>query len=234
MDALGRKWGDTLAHAAVATESPIFERLRRGEALLVRADLGVGGLAIALGDVVDDAIIDTENIYRRLRGNQAAAVPRAAHAVIYDASLEVRFSVVYASFIVALVFVPLLTLSGVAGRLFAPLGSRYILALLASLAVALTVTPALSALLLNRSRWPAHEPPLTRWLQRHYRALVRRLCRHATPALMATALACALLVALLPALVARCRGPRGGRALAVDCDYGTGDCPRDAANRAQQ
>ena len=154
MDALGRKWGDTLAHAAVATESPIFERLRRGEALLVRADLGVGGLAIALGDLVDDAIIDTENIYRRLRGNQAAAVPRAAHAVIYDASLEVRFSVVYASFIVALVLVPLVTLSGVAGRLFAPLGSRYILALLASLAVALTVTPALSALLLNRSRWP--------------------------------------------------------------------------------
>ena len=103
----------------------------------------LGGLAIALGEVVDDAIIDTENIFRRLRENRLSASPKPSHKIVYDASMEVRSSVVYASFIVALVFVPLLTLDGVAGRLFAPLGYSYILAILMSLLVALTLTPAL-------------------------------------------------------------------------------------------
>jgi Cu/Ag efflux pump CusA len=95
----------------------------------------LGGLAIALGEVVDDAIIDTENIFRRLRENRLLEQPLPVAAVVYTASLEVRSSVVYASFIVALVFVPLLTLNGVAGRLFAPLGYSYILAILMSLLV---------------------------------------------------------------------------------------------------
>ncbi|MFM8342462.1 MAG: efflux RND transporter permease subunit, partial [Methylomonas sp.] len=126
-------------------------------ALIVLLENGVnlnimvlGGLAIALGEVVDDAIIDTENIFRRLRENQLQAQPESLVKVIYQASMEVRGSVVYASFIVALVFVPLLTLTGVAGRLFAPLGYSYILAILMSLLVALTLTPALCHLLLNR------------------------------------------------------------------------------------
>jgi Cu/Ag efflux pump CusA len=101
----------------------------------------LGGLAIALGEVVDDAIIDTENIFRRLRENRLLAQPLPVAIVVYDASIEVRSSVVYATFIVALVFVPLLTLNGVAGRLFAPLGYSYILAILVSLLVALTLTP---------------------------------------------------------------------------------------------
>jgi CzcA family heavy metal efflux pump len=133
----------------------------------------LGGLAIALGEVVDDAIIDTENIYRRLRENQARADPLAITRVILDASLEVRGSVVYASFIVILVFVPLLTLTGVAGRLFAPLGVTYILAVLASLLVALTVTPALCALLLGSRSIRETDPPLIGAVKPFYGALVR-------------------------------------------------------------
>ncbi len=129
----------------------------------------LGGLAIALGEVVDDAIIDCENIYRRLRENRALPAPRPAAQVVYEASLEVRSSVVYATFIVALVFVPLLTLGGLAGKLFAPLGLAYVIAIFASLVVALTVTPALSLLLLAGSRLPPAGPPLIRWLDGHYR-----------------------------------------------------------------
>ena len=117
--------------------------------------LTLGGLAIALGEVVDDAIIDVENIARRLRQNRLAAAPRSAAAVVLEASLEVRGSVVYATFVVALVFLPVLTLTGVQGALFRPLGLAYILAILASLVVALTVTPALTLLLLGTPRTPA-------------------------------------------------------------------------------
>ena len=81
----------------------------------------LGGLAIAIGEVVDDAIIDVENIFRRLRENQALAQPRPVFKVVLDASLEVRSAVVYATFIVALVFLPVLTLTGLQGKFFAPL-----------------------------------------------------------------------------------------------------------------
>jgi len=99
----------------------------------------LGGLAIAIGEVVDDAIIDVENIFRRLRGNRASASPRPNFDVILDASLEVRSAVVYATFVVALVFFPVLSMTGVQGKIFAPLGVAYILAILASLGVFNTV-----------------------------------------------------------------------------------------------
>ena len=137
----------------------------------------LGGLAIALGEVVDDAIIDTENIFRRLRENRLQPKPLAVSRVVFKASMEVRGSVVYASFIVALGFAPLLTLGGVAGRLFAPLGQAYILAILLSLLVALTVTPALCFLLLGgNSRRADHSgpPPLIRLIQPLYEGLLLR------------------------------------------------------------
>jgi len=111
----------------------------------------LGGLAIAIGEVVDDAIIDVENIFRRLRENRIRPQPLSIAKVVLSSSWEVRGAVTYATFIVALVFLPVLSLSGVTGKLFAPLGEAYIAAVFASLGVALTVTPALAYLLLGRT-----------------------------------------------------------------------------------
>ncbi|MEY2410432.1 MAG: hypothetical protein QOF48_3102 [Verrucomicrobiota bacterium] len=129
----------------------------------------LGGLAIAIGEVVDDAIIDVENIFRRLRENQALGRPRSAFRVVLDASLEVRTAVVYATFIVALVFLPVLTLTGLQGSFFAPLALSYILAIMASLGVALTVTPALSLLFFARGVRNSDEPRLQSALKKVYR-----------------------------------------------------------------
>jgi CzcA family heavy metal efflux pump len=158
----------------------------------------LGGLAIALGEVVDDAIIDTENIFRRLRENRLLAQPRAIHRVVFQASMEVRSSVVYATFIVALVFMPLLTLSGVAGKLFAPLGLAYISAILASLAVALTLTPALCYMLLGKAKLETEDSPMIRFIKRHYVRLLYRIEAHFKLVLLITLSAIALGLGILP------------------------------------
>jgi CzcA family heavy metal efflux pump len=150
----------------------------------------LGGLAIALGEVVDDAIIDTENIFRRLRENRLIPSPLPLSEVIYTASLEVRSSVVYASFIVALAFVPLLTLGGTAGRLFAPLGISYILAILMSLLVALTLTPALCYLLLGKQRNEAREPPAIRLIKPGYQKALGFVIRHFKTVLIISSVLC--------------------------------------------
>lgn len=137
----------------------------------------MGGLAIAIGEVVDDAVIGVENIARRLRENRRSSQPRPEARVVLDACLEVRSAVVYATFAVVLVFVPIVTLSGIAGRLFAPLGFAYVLAVLASLGVALTVTPALAMLLLTGRKSAAADPPVMRWSRRGYTALLGPLMR---------------------------------------------------------
>ncbi|WP_394753948.1 efflux RND transporter permease subunit [Crenothrix sp.] len=152
----------------------------------------LGGLAIALGEVVDDAIIDVENIFRRLRENQSLPQPLAIAQVIHSASLEVRSSVVYASFIVALVFVPLLTLEGITGRLFAPLGYSYILAILVSLLVALTLVPALCYALLQHKMDKVIEPPLIQWLKPFYGKLLAVVFKN-----FKAVAACSLIVCVL-------------------------------------
>jgi CzcA family heavy metal efflux pump len=134
----------------------------------------IAGLIIALGEVVDDAIIDVENIVRRLRLNRAAANPRPAFEVVLDASLEVRSAVVYGSVIVVLVFLPVFFLEGLAGSFFRPLALAYVLAISASLLVALTVTPALSLMLLPQSEHQ-RDAPLVAWLKARYRRLLPNL-----------------------------------------------------------
>ena len=136
----------------------------------------IAGLVIALGEVVDDAIIDVENIMRRLRLNKAAEKPEPAFKVVLKASIEVRSAIVYATLIVVLVFLPVFFLDGLSGSFFRPLAISYVLAVMASLGVALTLTPALSLLLLPGAAKADHkESPVARLLKDRYRTLLPRL-----------------------------------------------------------
>ncbi len=137
----------------------------------------LAGLVIALGEVVDDAIIDVENIMRRLRLNRMAGNPQSSFHVVLNASLEVRSAVVYGSLIVGLVLLPVFMLEGLSGSFFRPLALSYVLAIGASLFIALTLTPALALMLLPQSTHQKEDAPLVRWLKRHYAALLPKLIR---------------------------------------------------------
>lgn len=112
----------------------------------------LGGIAVAMGELVDDAIVDVENIFRRLKENNASSNPKPAIKVVYEASREIRSAIVFGTAVVILVFLPLFAISGVAGRLFAPLGIAYIVSILSSLLVSLTLTPVLSYYLLPNAK----------------------------------------------------------------------------------
>jgi Cu/Ag efflux pump CusA len=198
----------------------------------------LGGLAIALGEVVDDSIIDVENIFRRLREYRAgrAGVPPAGEGgvsppdlkpcitqtpgetprrpaggtpappkggeffkVVLNASLEVRRAVVYATFIVALIFLPVLTLTGIQGSFFAPLALSYILAILASLLVALTLTPALAYLLFGKGVSKYTEPRLQRWLKAGYQRVLGFVALWPRAVMTVVVLLCAVALTKLPA-----------------------------------
>nr|BFD63258.1 efflux RND transporter permease subunit [Bdellovibrio sp. HM001] len=155
----------------------------------------LGGLAIAIGELVDDAIVDVENVYRRLRENKTLPNPRNPLVVIYEASSEVRNSIVIATLIVVLVFVPLFSMSGIEGRLFVPLGISYIVSLLASMVVSLTVTPALCSYFLSKGELLEHKDgPIVRFLKKHQARLLEKTLDRPKPILIFSSL---LLVAAI-------------------------------------
>ncbi len=154
----------------------------------------LGGIAVAMGELVDDAIVDVENIFRRLKENNALENPRPAVQVVYDASREIRGAIVFGTMVVILVFLPLFAISGVAGRLFEPLGVAYIVSILSSLLVSLTVTPVLSYYLLPTSKAAHRETDgfLLRILKRMGGSLVRLSMAIPGPLLLATWIAVAI------------------------------------------
>jgi CzcA family heavy metal efflux pump len=159
----------------------------------------LAGLVIALGEVVDDAIIDVENIVRRLRLNRESPNPQSALRVVLDASMEVRSAVLYGSLIVVLVFVPVFMLEGLAGAFFRPLALAYVLAILASLAVALTVTPAMALLLLPK-HLETKEARLVGGLKARYRRTLPAFVDRPKTALGALAIMLTITVATVPFL----------------------------------
>ncbi len=156
----------------------------------------LGGLAVAIGELVDDAIVDVENIFRRLRENRHLAAPKNPLLVVFQASCEIRSSIVYGTLIVVLVFVPLFALSGMEGKLFTPLGIAYIVSIVSSLLVSLTVTPVLSYWLLSRSAAASEEKDsiLLRVLKTLAGWAIRLSLRLSWPILFATAGAVAISV----------------------------------------
>ena len=133
----------------------------------------LAGFVIALGDIVDDAIIDIENVVRRLREHRRLGGKKSVARVILEASLEVRHAIVYATLIEVLALMPVFFLQGLSGAFFQPLAISYALSLLASMAVALTVTPALGLILLSKAPLSDRESPLVRWLQRGYTRMLQ-------------------------------------------------------------
>jgi CzcA family heavy metal efflux pump len=161
--------------------------------------MGLAGLIIALGVVVDDAIIDVENIARRLRMNAASETPRSAIEVVLEASLEVRSAVVYGSMIVILVFIPIFMLPGLSGSFFRPLATAYVYAIVASLFVALTVTPALALMLLPGAH-QEKDPPLVRWLKARYARMLPAMTEKPRLAVGVLAVTLALTAIAVPLL----------------------------------
>lgn len=163
----------------------------------------LGGLAIAIGELVDDAVVDVENIFRRLRENREQGNPRSVFDVVVSASNEVRSGIVYATLIIVLVFVPLFALSGIEGRLFAPLGEAYIISILVSLVVSITLTPVMAYFMLpSLKRLDERDSWLVRRLKRWNRSLLERAFQRQGFLLSAT------LAAILLAVLATMALPR--------------------------
>lgn len=184
---------------AIITLSAIPLSLLIGLMLMNAFGLGIntmtlGGLVVAIGSVVDDSIVDMENCYRGLRTNQALGNPKHPFQVVYDTSVEVRLAVIFSTVIIVVVFAPIFSLTGVEGRIFAPMGLAYLFSIAASTLVAMTLSPALCAILLANQTLPQEGTFVSRWAERLYRPLLNLAMR--APQLI-LALALAALVATL-------------------------------------
>ncbi|MBS0018258.1 MAG: efflux RND transporter permease subunit [Arthrospira sp. SH-MAG29] len=184
---------------AIITLSAIPLSLLIGLMFMKAFGLGIntmtlGGLVVAIGSVVDDAIVDMENCYRGLRRNQTQENPKPPFQVVYDTSVQVRLAVIFSTVIIIVVFAPIFSLTGVEGRIFAPMGWAYLLSIAASTLVAMTLSPALCAILLAHHRLPQEGTFISRWAESWYRPLLNLSLR--TPQLI-LGLALASLVATL-------------------------------------
>ncbi len=162
---------------AAITLSAIPLSLLIGLLLMKAFGLGIntmtlGGLVVAIGSVVDDSIVDMENCYRGLRANQAQGNPQHPFEVVYRTSVQVRLAVIFSTVIIIVVFAPIFSLTGVEGRIFAPMGLAYLLSIAASTLVAMTLSPALCAILLANQTLPQEGTLVSRWAERLYRPLL--------------------------------------------------------------
>ncbi|WP_392408691.1 efflux RND transporter permease subunit [Chlorogloeopsis fritschii] len=160
----------------------------------------LGGLAVAIGSVVDDSIVDMENAYRGLRKNQLAGTPVHPFKVVYDTSVEVRVSVIFSTIIIAVVFAPIFSLTGVEGRIFAPMGVAYLVSIFASTFVAMTLSPALCAILLANRRLPADDTWVSALSQRLYRPMLNFSIRFPTIILAVAGASLVASLLILPSL----------------------------------
>jgi CzcA family heavy metal efflux pump len=191
--------------ALISVVSIPISLVAAGLVLYLRGDtinvMVLAGFVIALGVVVDDAIIDVENIVRRLRQHRAEGSTKPTAAIVLEASLEVRPSIVYASLIIFAAMAPIFFLTGLTGAFFQPLAFSYVLAVAASLLVALTVTPAMALILLSRGRELNRKtPPVTRWLQRGYESVLARIIHRPAAAYAAVGVTAVAGLAVLPFL----------------------------------
>ena len=190
---------------AIITLSAIPLSLLIGLLFMKAFGLGVntmtlGGLVVAIGSVVDDAIVDMENCYRGLRRNQAEGNPKAPFQVVYETSVQVRLAVVFSTVIIIVVFAPIFSLTGVEGRIFAPMGLAYLFSIAASTLVAMTLSPALCAILLANQTLPQEGAVISRWVERLYRPLLNLSIRSPQLILSVALAALVATVAIVPSL----------------------------------
>ena len=160
----------------------------------------LGGLVVAIGSVVDDAIVDMENCYRGLRTNQTLDKPKPPLQVVFDTSVQVRLAVIFSTVIIVVVFAPIFSLTGVEGRIFAPMGLAYLCSIVASTLVAMTLSPALCGILLANQTLPSEDTLISRWAERIYRPLLRFSLRVPQLVLAGSLAVLVALVAIVPSL----------------------------------